>query len=129
MADLSETLEQIALEALSLAERAERFPKVIDGLLSAPQSFVEITVRDDGRSASGALKLGLGAKASDRADILLTALRAGNANLGIIEHLLSSSVGGDTSTVAARRCCSTAAPSAPAGVALPLRPRRSTPSS
>ncbi|MFC5372955.1 hypothetical protein ACFPIF_10345 [Brevundimonas faecalis] len=89
MADLSETLEQIALEALSLAELAERFPKVLDGFLSLPHSLIEITVRDDGRTASGAYKLSLGAKASDRADVLLAALRAGHANLSILEHLLS----------------------------------------
>ena len=126
MATLSETIEQIACEALALAELAERFPKVMDGLLSLPQSLVEITVRDDGCTASGALKLGLGSKASDRADILLAALRAGNANLSIIEHLLSSSVGCSDTTVG-QRPPSPKASLAPVGVALPLRSHRSDP--
>ena len=126
MATLSETLEQIAREALALAELAERFPQVINGFLSLPQSLVEITVRDDGCTASGALKLGLGAKASDRADILLAALRAGNANLSIIEHLLSSSVGCSDTTVG-QRAPSPKASLAPVGAALPPGPRRSDP--
>ena len=104
MASLSETLEQIALEALSLAELAERFPKVLDRFLSAPEVLIEFTVRDDGCTASGALKLSLGAKASDRADVLLAALRAGHANLVIIEHLLSP-VLSDSDTVEAPAGC------------------------
>ncbi len=127
MATLSETLEQIALEALSLAELSERFPKVLDGFLSLPHSLFEVAIRDDGCTASGALKLSLGAKASDRAHILLAALRAGNANLSIIEHLLSSPVGCDKATVDARASAPKGCACAPAGVPLPLRSRRSIP--
>lgn len=100
--DSSINIEEIAREALALAEFADRAPKLLHGLVGAAESLIEITVRDDGRTATGAVKLLLGAQASDRARVLLAALRAANLNLSLVEHLISAPVDGpNTITVTA----------------------------
>lgn len=93
--DLTEGLDALAAELSALAEASERLPQLVEALLNAPLALADIALHDDGPSASGALKLRVRLQGSQGLARLVTAFRAVNADLGVVErelgHLLQSS--------------------------------------
>lgn len=112
MAGPGEMIDAIASEAATLLASAERLLESFNALSDSPLGLLNVVIEDDGAPAAGALKLRLRLESSERAAVLVSALRAGNANLSLIEqvlgHLIQSPVGCDSATV-----------EAPAGRAIP----------
>ena len=90
MAAAAETIQALGGEFLALTEISERLSQVFERLLGAPESLIEVTcVRDDENPTPDAVKLLLGAQASEGSLVLLAALRAGNVHLRVVELALS----------------------------------------
>ncbi len=98
LAGLDDMAAAIAVESRSLSAKA----RVLEALFERPDLLIKLLQIDvDVSAAGGAAKATLSAKPSDLAVKLLAALRAGNADLLIVEqafgHDESSSVGCGTS--------------------------------
>lgn len=96
--DVYRDLDRLKGEILAFAETAQRLAEVFDGPVDTPEVIGRLIRLDlECRPADGAVQLWAGAQLSEAALGLLAALRAGNANLGVIEealgHLMSPGSG------------------------------------